>query len=49
MRTAGHSDSRSGGHVPHWSDGNRERVRRLIAEGRMRPAGLATLPENLKS
>jgi uncharacterized protein YdeI (YjbR/CyaY-like superfamily) len=31
----------------NWSDVNRERVRRLIAEKRMTPAGLAVLPEDL--
>jgi uncharacterized protein YdeI (YjbR/CyaY-like superfamily) len=31
----------------NWSDGNRERVRRLIAEERMTPAGLAVFPEDL--
>jgi uncharacterized protein YdeI (YjbR/CyaY-like superfamily) len=33
----------------NWSEVNRERVRRLIAEGRMTPAGIAALPEDLKS
>lgn len=32
----------------NWSDVNRERARRLIAEGRMAPAGLAALPEDLE-
>jgi uncharacterized protein YdeI (YjbR/CyaY-like superfamily) len=31
----------------NWSDVNRRRVLRLIAEGRMTPAGLAVLPEDL--
>jgi uncharacterized protein YdeI (YjbR/CyaY-like superfamily) len=31
----------------NWSDVNRERVLRLIAEGRMTPAGLAVLPDDL--
>jgi uncharacterized protein YdeI (YjbR/CyaY-like superfamily) len=31
----------------NWSPTNRELVRRLIAEGRMRPAGLALLPPDL--
>ena len=32
----------------HWSATNRARIRRLLAEGRMTPAGLATLPEDLR-
>ena len=32
-----------------WTDGNRARAARLIAEGRMSPAGLATLPEELRT
>jgi uncharacterized protein YdeI (YjbR/CyaY-like superfamily) len=32
----------------NWSEVNRERVRRLIAEERMTPAGLAVLPDDLK-
>lgn len=31
----------------NWSDINRARVKRLIAEGRMRPAGTAKLPDDL--
>ncbi|MCR8526561.1 hypothetical protein WB334_26425, partial [Escherichia coli] len=31
----------------NWSDINRERARKLIAAGRMRPAGAARLPEDL--
>jgi uncharacterized protein YdeI (YjbR/CyaY-like superfamily) len=31
----------------NWSEINRERARRLIAEGRMRPQGFARLPEDL--
>lgn len=31
----------------NWSAINRERARRLVAEGRMRPAGAARLPEDL--
>ncbi len=30
-----------------WSPTNRTLVKRLIAEGRMRPAGIARLPEDL--
>jgi uncharacterized protein YdeI (YjbR/CyaY-like superfamily) len=30
-----------------WSPTNRELVRRLLAEGRLRPAGLAVLPPDL--
>ena len=33
----------------NWSEINRERVRRLTAEGRMTPAGAAVLPEDLKT
>ena len=32
-----------------WSASNRERIRRLLREGRMAPAGLASLPEELKT
>jgi uncharacterized protein YdeI (YjbR/CyaY-like superfamily) len=32
----------------NWSATNRERVRRLLAEGRMTPAGEAALPPNLE-
>jgi uncharacterized protein YdeI (YjbR/CyaY-like superfamily) len=32
----------------NWSQVNRERVRRLMAEERMTPAGLAVLPEDLQ-
>ncbi len=31
----------------NWSATNREKVRRLLAEGRMTPAGLAALPDDL--
>lgn len=31
----------------NWSEINRERARRLIAEGRMRPSGKAQLPADL--
>jgi uncharacterized protein YdeI (YjbR/CyaY-like superfamily) len=31
----------------NWSATNRERVRRLLAEGRMTPAGQALLPDDL--
>jgi uncharacterized protein YdeI (YjbR/CyaY-like superfamily) len=31
----------------NWSATNRERVRRLLAEGRMTPAGRALLPDDL--
>lgn len=31
----------------NWSETNRARVRQLIAEGRMRPSGLAKLPADL--
>ena len=31
----------------NWSEINRERARRLIAEGRMRPQGFARLPSDL--
>jgi uncharacterized protein YdeI (YjbR/CyaY-like superfamily) len=31
----------------NWSDANRERVRRLQGEGRLTPAGSATLPADL--
>jgi len=31
----------------HWSVKNRVMARRLLAEGRVRPAGLATLPPDL--
>jgi len=31
-----------------WSEKNKERARRLIAEGRMTPAGRATLPPDVK-
>jgi len=30
-----------------WTEGNRELARRLLAEGRLTPAGLATLPPDL--
>ena len=33
----------------NWTETNKERVRRLIAEGRMTEAGLATLPADFKS
>ncbi len=33
----------------NWTETNKERARRLIAEGRMRPAGFASLPEDLQS
>ena len=32
----------------NWSASNRDRVRRLLAEGRMTPAGQATLPPDLE-
>jgi uncharacterized protein YdeI (YjbR/CyaY-like superfamily) len=32
----------------NWSATNRERVRRLLSEGRMRPAGEAALPPDLR-
>jgi len=32
----------------HWSDSNRERVARLLREGRMTEAGLAALPAELR-
>lgn len=31
----------------NWSDVNRRRVRRLLDEGRMKPSGIATLPDDL--
>ena len=31
----------------NWSPTNRELARRLLAQGRIQPAGLATLPEDL--
>jgi uncharacterized protein YdeI (YjbR/CyaY-like superfamily) len=31
----------------HWSDKNRAMARRLLASGRIRPAGIATLPDDL--
>jgi uncharacterized protein YdeI (YjbR/CyaY-like superfamily) len=31
----------------NWSDLNRERVRRRLSEGRMKPAGIAALPSDL--
>lgn len=31
-----------------WSEKNKERARKLIAEGRMTPAGKATLPPDVK-
>lgn len=31
----------------NWSEINRDRARRLVAEGRMRPAGKARLPDDL--
>jgi uncharacterized protein YdeI (YjbR/CyaY-like superfamily) len=31
-----------------WSDANRARVKKLIAEGRMKPSGLAVLPASLE-
>jgi uncharacterized protein YdeI (YjbR/CyaY-like superfamily) len=31
----------------HWGEGNRELARRLLAEGRITPEGLATLPPDL--
>ena len=31
----------------HWTEGNRALARRLLAEGRMTPAGQAVLPPNL--
>jgi uncharacterized protein YdeI (YjbR/CyaY-like superfamily) len=31
-----------------WSESNRTRVRKLMAEGRMTDAGIAVLPEDLK-
>lgn len=33
----------------NWTETNLERVRRMIAEGRMTEAGLAALPENFSS
>lgn len=33
----------------NWSEANKARARRLIAEGRMTPAGLATLPAEFNS
>ncbi len=32
----------------NWTETNKERARKLIAEGRMAPAGLAALPEDLR-
>ena len=32
----------------HWTEGNREIARRLLAEGRMTPRGVASLPEDLE-
>jgi uncharacterized protein YdeI (YjbR/CyaY-like superfamily) len=32
----------------NWTEKNRERARRMIAEGKMMEAGLATLPPDLK-
>ena len=31
----------------NWSEINRDRAKKLVAEGRMRPEGLARLPEDL--
>ena len=33
----------------NWTETNKERARRLIAQGRMRPAGFAALPPDVKS
>ena len=33
----------------NWTDGNRERARRLAAQGRMTAAGLAVLPADLRA
>ena len=33
----------------NWTETNKERVRRLLAEGRMTEAGLAALPPDMKS
>ena len=32
----------------HWSDSNRERVARLVRDGRMTEAGLAVLPADIR-
>ncbi len=32
----------------NWTDTNKERARKMIAEGRMTPAGRATLPPDVK-
>ncbi len=32
----------------NWTETNKERARRLIAQGRMTAAGMATLPEDVK-
>lgn len=34
-------------HGSNWTEGNRDLARRLLAEGRILPAGLATLPPDL--
>lgn len=33
----------------HWTEANRAKARRLIAEGRMTPAGRMALPEDLQA
>ncbi len=32
----------------NWTPGNRDRARRLVANGRMRPAGVAAMPPDLR-